>query len=504
MKHKRRMVILGIVILTLIAVPAVTLAFNWSPPVMIYGGPEWWNMNLEAAGGRDGHVYVVWNTYLPGELWFISFDGSQWGAAQIIQGGATWNWYPDIAVGPSGYPHVAWNGRLPGASGNILYTHFDGSSWSSPVGTGISGLPTIAVDNDGQVFIAGSISMGGPIYSGRFDGLTWSALATTGPTGCWPPDLSVDHNNVVHLAYCDPSGTPTFRTWLGTSWSDETQLAGHCRTTQTKIEMFHSDTGESDLLCWISGGYSHWHRDGEGWHGPVEVTTPPTTLGWRPDATGGPNGIILATWTDDSGGSGPNVSGEIYVRVWTGSEWLPTENVSNTPWRSIRPTVGLSSNNQAVAIWSENYNNVDRSWPIAASIAQIEINEPPDCSAVSPSIDSIWPPNHKFVTVDVLGVTDPEGDPIVIMIDSIFQDEPVDLTGDGSFVPDGQGVGSTTAEVRAERDGSGNGRVYHIGFTADDGNGGTCTGEVLVGVPHSQSDKGAPVDDGALYDSTGS
>ena len=116
----------------------------------------------------------------------------------------------------------------------------------------------------------------------------------------------------------------------------------------------------------------------------------------------------------------------------------------------------------------------------------------------------IWPPNHKFVAVNVLGITDPDGDPVTVIIDSIFQDEPVDSYGDGKFVPDGQGVGTDTAEVRAERSGTkkvpGDGRVYHIGFTADDGQGGSCSGEVMVGVPHNQNT--APVDGGALYDST--
>jgi hypothetical protein len=129
-------------------------------------------------------------------------------------------------------------------------------------------------------------------------------------------------------------------------------------------------------------------------------------------------------------------------------------------------------------------------------------NNPPDCSKVYPSKTSLWPPNHKFVKVNVLGVTDPDGDPITIRIDSIFQDEPVNGKGDGNTSPDGQGIGTSSAEVRAERQGSGNGRVYHIGFTADDGKGGTCSGVVLVGVPKSQGKKGGPVDDGALFNST--
>jgi hypothetical protein len=129
-------------------------------------------------------------------------------------------------------------------------------------------------------------------------------------------------------------------------------------------------------------------------------------------------------------------------------------------------------------------------------------NNPPDCSKAHPSKTSLWPPNHKFVKINVLGVTDPDGDPITIRIDSIFQDEPVNGSGDGNTSPDGKGIGASSAEVRAERQGSGNGRVYHIGFTADDGKGGTCSGVVLVGVPKSMGKKGGPVDDGALYDST--
>ena len=129
-------------------------------------------------------------------------------------------------------------------------------------------------------------------------------------------------------------------------------------------------------------------------------------------------------------------------------------------------------------------------------------NNPPDCSQAHASLANLWPPNHKFKSVNVIGVTDLYGDPITISITSIFQDEEVNGKGDGNTSPDGKGIGSETAEVRAERQGSGNGRVYHIGFTASDGKGGTCSNTVLVGVPKSQGKKGTAVDDGALYDST--
>ena len=127
-------------------------------------------------------------------------------------------------------------------------------------------------------------------------------------------------------------------------------------------------------------------------------------------------------------------------------------------------------------------------------------NQPPDCSNAAPSESPLWPPNHKFVRINVTGVTDSDGDTISINIDSIFQDEPVNGKGDGNTSPDGRGVGTDTAEVRAERAGRGNGRVYEIGYTADDSNGGTCTGSVFVGVPHDKKD--TPVNDGTVIDST--
>jgi YVTN family beta-propeller protein len=121
---------------------------------------------------------------------------------------------------------------------------------------------------------------------------------------------------------------------------------------------------------------------------------------------------------------------------------------------------------------------------------------PPDCSQAVASPNLLWPPNHKFVPIQVTGVTNPGGGPVTITVTSIFQDEPVT---DG---PDGTGVGTSTASVRAERDGGGDGRVYHISFTATNASGGSCTGAVTVGVPHDQGPHGGPVDEGPLYDST--
>jgi YVTN family beta-propeller protein len=131
-------------------------------------------------------------------------------------------------------------------------------------------------------------------------------------------------------------------------------------------------------------------------------------------------------------------------------------------------------------------------------------NRPPDCTMAAPSVSLIWPPNHQWVPVTVNGVTDPDGDAVVILFTSIRQDEPVDTYGDGRFTPDGMGVGTGTAQLRAERSGTpkvpGNGRVYTLTFTATDPYGLVCQGAVKVGVPHNVGRP--PIDDGPMYDST--
>ncbi len=134
-------------------------------------------------------------------------------------------------------------------------------------------------------------------------------------------------------------------------------------------------------------------------------------------------------------------------------------------------------------------------------IVGLDLNAPPVCGTAVASQTSLWPPNHQFVDISILGVTDPDGDPFTITITAIMQDEAVNAPNSGSTDPDGMGVGTSTAQVRAERVGDGNGRVYHIFFTATDSFGNSCNGIVQVSVPISKNGAAA-VDDGALFDST--
>jgi hypothetical protein len=162
---------------------------------------------------------------------------------------------------------------------------------------------------------------------------------------------------------------------------------------------------------------------------------------------------------------------------------------SATPGTSDTLTVNVASTSPA---GSSNF-------AVVTSVVTLA-NQPPDTSAARPSITTLEVANHKLTPISIAGVTDPDGDPVTIRIDRIAQDEPSNGRGDGDACPDAFGVGMPTAQLRAERAGTGNGRVYTIFFTASDDKGGAAQGSVKVFVPHNQG--ASSVDDGPSFDAT--
>ena len=129
------------------------------------------------------------------------------------------------------------------------------------------------------------------------------------------------------------------------------------------------------------------------------------------------------------------------------------------------------------------------------------VNASPVCINAQAFPAVLWSPNHQFVPIVVMGVTDPDGDSVTITVTSVTQDEPVKTKGSDNTSPDAV-IQAGTASVRTERSGTGNGRIYQVSFKAEDGKGGSCTGTVTVGVPHSMQVGLTAIDDGQVYDST--
>lgn len=117
--------------------------------------------------------------------------------------------------------------------------------------------------------------------------------------------------------------------------------------------------------------------------------------------------------------------------------------------------------------------------------------------ALAPQTVELWPPNHKThrVTVedcaDVVDTCDPD---VRVWFTYIASDEPDDGVGDGSTTNDIVLDGCSAVNVRAERQGGGNGRVYTLGVRAVDASGNASDGVCRIVVPHDQSGM-APVED---------
>jgi hypothetical protein len=119
---------------------------------------------------------------------------------------------------------------------------------------------------------------------------------------------------------------------------------------------------------------------------------------------------------------------------------------------------------------------------------------------------TLWPPNHKYVTVNVTDLVASASDLCdagvninSVKIAKVTSDEPDNSAGDGNTTSDIVIAGDCkSVQVRSERKGNGDGRVYTITFKVTDSSGNSTTVTAKVTVPHSQNGAAA-VDSGPQY-----
>jgi hypothetical protein len=114
----------------------------------------------------------------------------------------------------------------------------------------------------------------------------------------------------------------------------------------------------------------------------------------------------------------------------------------------------------------------------------------PPVIGVSLNPNVLWPPNHKMVDIAAsVAVTDKCDPSPTFVLTSIISNEPDNGLGDGDTVNDIQkadiGKPDVQFQLRAERSGKGNGRVYTIVYTASDGSNNKASVTGYVQVPHN-------------------
>jgi uncharacterized repeat protein (TIGR01451 family) len=132
------------------------------------------------------------------------------------------------------------------------------------------------------------------------------------------------------------------------------------------------------------------------------------------------------------------------------------------------------------------------------------IDNTPPVITTNGNTPSMWPPNHKYQTFTVpnfvSSVFDNCGGVSVsnVVIDHVTSDETENGNGDGNTLNDIViGSDCKSVQLRSERDGGGNGRVYTITFRLTDTHGNTSTATAKVVVAHNPGE--TPVDSGVHY-----
>jgi hypothetical protein len=112
--------------------------------------------------------------------------------------------------------------------------------------------------------------------------------------------------------------------------------------------------------------------------------------------------------------------------------------------------------------------------------------EPPVITGIADQLAPLWPPNHKMVPVHLdYSTTDNCGGNITSRL-YVYSNEPDNGLGDGDVSPDWKIVDNHNILLRAERSGTGSGRVYSIYIISHDNSYYYTSKLVTVAVPHDK------------------
>ena len=111
---------------------------------------------------------------------------------------------------------------------------------------------------------------------------------------------------------------------------------------------------------------------------------------------------------------------------------------------------------------------------------------PPSILSAEATPDTLWPPNHQMIPVEVRASATDQCDTATWKIVEVLSNEPADGRGQGDTEPDWLITNDHALLLRSERSGAGSGRVYSIVIQASDVSGNLSSLRIVnVAVPKS-------------------
>jgi hypothetical protein len=188
--------------------------------------------------------------------------------------------------------------------------------------------------------------------------------------------------------------------------------------------------------------------------------------------------------TLDGSGSSDADAGAVLTYTWTGAA-LAQPVLGATPSVLLPPGTNVLTLTVADGVDGSSSDDVT---------VTVIADETPPVLVLDPDSDELWPPNHKLHGYRAADLVESVSDDCTeLQIDDVVfargtSDEPDETIGDGNF-PDDIAFfeNCSEAELRAERAGPRDGRVYQLFLRATDDAGNATEAPFTVSVPHDRA-----------------
>lgn len=513
-----------------------------------YDGSSWELFHPDGLGDHDlpktRAISSIWGSADSAELFLVgqSFGGpSDWFAEAVLYNGSEWvtEIFQDSHTLNSVWESAHDNVYMVGHDGKIL--HYDGTDWTSMNSGTTEDLLGIWGNGPGDIFIVGkngtilhlSEPTCEPVNTVPDADAGDDQTCGTGPGGEADVTLDCSGSN-------DPDGDELTYTWyldgevIATGCNPVIELPCGTYTLELIVNDGTVDSEPDYVTITVEDNTS-----------PVITCPTDTTIECSESTDPANTGTASATDNCDDGpvvGYSDSVSGScptIITRMWTATDesgnsdscdQIITVQDTTPPVISCPADVVLecpadtsvAANGSATAAdncddWPVityedevipgvgNNETIIRLWTAtdacgnSSSCEQIIVVEDTIAPELSVSVEPgvLWPPNHKMVEISsLISASDSCDDSPTYILKSITMNEGEetntydpgydDTLGDGNTIDDIQVDADGTIYLRAERSGTGDGRVYTITYEAEDASGNTSEATATVTVPHNQ------------------